>query len=261
MYREQYPYLYETHLHTNMGSACAWDTPEEMVRAAKEKGYTGIFITEHNWRGNSCIDRSVPWEEWIDRMAASFYAAKREGDRIGLSVFFAYEAGFTEKPHHGAEFLIYGLTPQWLKQHPELRDMDAPEHLALVRSAGAMAVHAHPYREAWYIEEVFLLPDQVDAVEVVNAAHSHSRSGAHNRAVYDERALAYAKESGLPMTAGSDIHNRDLFGGGVAFRTPIGSVEDYCRAILSDADRLLTNGEKVYDRHGNLLPGQADWSK
>lgn len=259
MYREQYPYLYETHLHTSIGSACAHSSPEEMVQAAKEMGYAGIFVTEHNWRGNSCIDREIPWETWIDRMAESYYAAKREGEKIGLSVFFAYEAGFCGKSHHGAEFLIYGLTPQWLKQHPELKDMDAPEHLDLVRSAGAMAIHAHPYREASYIEQVFLLPDKVDGVEAVNATHSNSRSGAHNRAVYDDRAIAYAKEQGLPMTAGSDIHFRELFGGGVAFRRPLENEEDYCRAILADEDRLLTNGEKVYDRQGNRLPGQADW--
>lgn len=260
MYREQYPYLYETHLHTNMVSACAWNTPAEMVRAAKERGYAGIFITEHNWRGNSCIDRQLPWEEWIDGLASSYYAAKAEGDRIGLDVFFAYEAGFHGKSYHGAEFLIYGLTPEWLKQHPQLRDMDAPEHLALVRSAGATIVHAHPYREASYIERTLLLPDSVDAVEAVNSAHSHSRSSSHNRARFDEQAIAYAREHGLPMTAGSDIHNSNLFGGGVAFKEPMRSVEDYCSRILGDADYLLTNGEKVFDKHGNLLPGQADWA-
>lgn len=261
MYRQQYPYLYETHLHTNTVSACAWNTPEEMVRAAKEHGYAGIFVTEHNWRGNSCIDRSLTWEAWIDGLAASYYAAKAEGDKVGLSVFFAYEAGFFGKPHHGAEFLIYGLGPDWLKAHPELKDMDAPEHLALVRSAGATIVHAHPYREASYIEQIFLFPEAVDAVEAVNAAHSNSKSGAHNRAVYDQRARDYAKAHGLPMTAGSDIHSANLFGGGVAFKAPLSSVEDYCRAIRNDEDRLLTNGEQVYDKQGNLLPGQADWAK
>ena len=260
MYREQYPYLYETHLHTNMVSACAWNTPEERVRAAKQRGYAGIFVTEHNWRGNSCVDRALPWDEWIDGLAASYYAAKAEGDKIGLPVFFAYEAGFFGKPHHGAEFLIYGLDADWLKAHPELRDMDAPEHLALARSAGGMIVHAHPFREASYIEQVFLLPQAVDAVEAVNAAHSNSHSGGHNRAVYDERAIAYAKEHGLPMTAGSDIHCADLFGGGVAFCTPLRDVADYCSRILNDEDRLLTNGEKVYDKQGNLLPGSADWA-
>lgn len=259
MYREHYPYLYETHMHTNLVSACAWNTPEEMALAAKKAGYAGIFITEHNWRGNSCIDRSIPWPQWIDRMAQSYYDAKKVGDEIGLSVFFAYEAGFFDLPHHGAEFLIYGLTPEWLKAHPELRDMDAPEHLALVRGAGAMAVHAHPFRWAPYIPQVFLLPEHVDAVEAINAAHSNSRYGAE-RAPCDADAIAYARQHDFPMTAGSDIHNSDLLGGGVAFKRPITSVADYCRAILGREDYVLTNGESVWDRKGNILPGKADWA-
>ena len=260
MYREQYPYLYETHLHTNVGSACAHNSPEEMVLAAKEKGYSGIFITEHNWRGNSCIDRSLPWEVWIDRMAQSYYIAKAEGERLGLDVFFAYEAGFFASSYHGAEFLIYGLTPEWLKAHPELKDMDAPEHLELVRSAGAMAVHAHPFREASYIPQAYLFPDCVDAVEAINANHSNSRRLSRHDPSYDEKATCYARAHSLSMTAGSDMHSDQLLGGGVAFKEPMHSVEDYCSRILGDADYLLTNGEKVFDKHGNLLPGQADWA-
>lgn len=259
MYREQYPYLYETHLHTNMGSACAKNTPEEMVLAAKRAGYAGIFVTEHNWRGNSCIDRSIPWESWIARMAESYHAAKRAGEEVGLQVFFAYEAGFFDLPTSGAEFLIYGLTPGWLQAHPELRDMDAPAHLDLVRSAGAMAVHAHPFRWASFIHEIHLLPEHIDAVEGINASHSHSRCGGE-KASCDANAIAYARRCGLPITAGSDIHTSDLLGGGVAFRRPILSERDYCRAILDGEDCVLTNGEAVYDRQGNLLPGKADWA-
>ena len=42
-YREEYPYLYETHLHTMEGSACAKNSGAEMARACRDAGYTGIF--------------------------------------------------------------------------------------------------------------------------------------------------------------------------------------------------------------------------
>lgn len=260
MYWENYPYLYETHLHTSMVSACAHNTPEEMVRAAKAGGYTGIFITEHNWRGNSCIDRSLPWEAWIDAMASSFYAAKAEGEKVGLQVFFAYEAGFFGLPYHGCEFLIYGLTPEWLKQHPELKDLDAPEHLRIVRSAGATAIHAHPFREASYIPQAFLFPEDVDAVEAINANHSNPNRLSKHIPAYDAMAIDYAREHDLPMAAGSDMHCDQLLGGGVAFRRKLQNEADYCRAILSREDYVLTDGCSVFDNMGNLLPGQADWA-
>ena len=63
--RQTYPYLYETHLHTSESSACARCTGSEMARACKEYGYSGIFVTDHNWGGNTAIDRTLEWEEWV----------------------------------------------------------------------------------------------------------------------------------------------------------------------------------------------------
>ena len=60
--RKEYPYLYETHLHTSEASACACSTGKEMAQACKDAGYTGIIVTNHNWHGNHCIDPSLPWE-------------------------------------------------------------------------------------------------------------------------------------------------------------------------------------------------------
>lgn len=260
MYREQYPYLYETHLHTNLVSACAHNTPQEMVRAAKAHGYTGIFVTEHNWRANSCVDRSLPWEQWIDAMAASYYAARAEGDKVGLQVFFAYEAGFHGTPHHGVDFLVYGITPQWLKEHPQLRDMGVQEHLRFVRAAGATVIHAHPFREASYIPQAFLFPEDVDGVEIINANHSNPNRLSKHDPSYDRKATEYARQHGLPMVAGSDMHSDQLLGGGVAFMRRLENAQDYGRAILAGEDYVLTDGCAVYDRQGNVLPGRADWA-
>lgn len=243
---EGYPYLYETHLHTNQGSACARNSGREMVAAAKAAGYTGIIITEHNWGGNTCVDRSLPWETWVREFCRGYEEAKKWGDENGLDVFWGYEAGF-----HGTEFLIYGITPQWLAEHPEIREAPLETHLSMIREAGGMVIHAHPFREEWYIPKVRLYPHLVDGVEGVNASHSNSRSTGHNNREYDQRAISYAREQNLPMTAGSDVHSTMLFGGGVAFPTRLENIQDYCARIRGDADYVLTNGEQVYDKQGN----------
>jgi hypothetical protein len=246
--REQYPYLYETHLHTSEVSACARSTGAEMARACKEYGYAGIFVTDHHFGGNTRVDRSLPWEEWVDRFCEGYEHVKAEGDRIGLDVFFGYESGF-----HATEFLIYGVDKEWMKSHPELRGGTIEEQYRLVHEAGGMVVHAHPYREEDYIPEIRLFPQWVDAVEGVNATHSNTKSMAHNDPAYDERAIAYAKEHKLPMTAGSDIHTTALFGGGVAFQRKLDSAQDYKKAILGGEDYVLTNGEVWYDKFGNVI--------
>ena len=123
----------------------------------------------------------------------------------------------------------------------------------MVHEAGGLVIQAHPYREEDYIPEIRLFPQWVDGVEGINATHSNSRSMAHNDPAYDIRAIAYAKEHALPLSAGSDIHTTALLGGGVAFRRKLVSAQDYVKAILTGEDYVLTNGETWYDKEGNEL--------
>lgn len=245
---EGYPYLYETHLHTVPGSACAHNTGAEMVRAAMEMGYAGIIVTDHNWGGNTGISRELPWERWVDEFITGYLDACEYGRQRDFDVFWGYEAGY-----RGTEFLIYGITPEWLKAHPEMRDADIREQYEKIHEAGGMVIHAHPFREEWYIPEIRLYPELVDGVEGINATHSSRKSTSHNDPAFDQRAIEYARKNGLPITAGSDIHSTSFYGGGVAFRRRLSSVQDYCRAILGGEDYVLTNGDSVYDRSGNFL--------
>lgn len=246
--RKEYPYLYETHLHTSQASACARSTGAEMARACKEYGYTGIFVTDHNWGGNTIIDDRLDWEEWVDQFCLGYEQAKAEGDRIGLDVFFGYEAGYD-----GTEFLLYGIDKAWMKRHPELRFATVREQYALVHEAEGLVMHAHPFREESYIPKVRLFPEWVDGVEGINAAHHRYSGVGRDKREFDKSAIAYAHKYHFPMSAGSDIHSTALFGGGVAFRRRLGSARDYVQAILQNEDRVLTDGKVWYDKDGNVI--------
>lgn len=248
-YRERYPYLYETHLHTKEISACAKSPAVEMARACKAAGYTGVFVTDHNWHGNTAIDRHLPWEEFVEQFVKGYEAVKREGEKLGLDVFFGWEAGY-----NGTEFLIYGLSKEWLLANPQIRDATIEEQFALVHAGGGMVIHAHPFREEDYIPEVRLFPELVDGVEGVNATHSCHLSVSHNVPEYDARAIAYAREHQFPMTAGSDIHSTYLFGGGMAFKRRLKDGRDFVAAVLGGEDYLLTNGDDWFDKNGRKLP-------
>lgn len=247
MKREEYPYLYETHLHTCESSRCARNTGEEMAQACKAAGYAGMIVTEHNWYGNHCIDGDYSWEEWIERFCKGYEHAKAWGDKNDFNVFFGYEANY-----QGTEFLIYGVDKEWLKNHPAIKDASIEKQFQMIHEAGGMIVQAHPFRKEDYIPAVRLFPEYVDAVETVNATHSSHLSISHNNHEWDIQAIAYAKEHRLPMTAGSDIHSTFLFHGGVAFKRRLTDIHDYCKAILQE-DYLLTDGDNVYNRHGDKI--------
>lgn len=214
-------YLYETHLHTVQASACGKSRGADYISFYKEKGYTGIIVTDHFFNGNTCVPSYLSWEERVNLFCEGYEEAKAEGDRLGLQVFFAWECRFD-----GDEFLVYGLDKEWLLTHPDILDWDHITHYKKIKEAGGLVVQAHPFRERGYLTRVDLHPFQCDAWEVANAG---------NPAYQDRLAYSYAKAHNIPMTAGSDIHKvGETVSGttyGIAFDEPLTSIKDYVSRI------------------------------
>ena len=55
------------------------------------------------------------------------------------------------------------------------------------------------------------------------------------------------------MTAGSDVHSTVIFGGGMAFKCRLDSIQDFCEAVITRKDYLLTDGDTVYNKDGKEL--------
>ncbi len=219
-------YLYETHLHTTEGSACSAVSAQEHVRYYKEAGYTGIIVTDHFFNGNTAIPANLPWEERIDLFYKGYENAKTEGDRIGLSVFFGWEAGFD-----GTDFLIYGLDKVWLKKHPDILSWTVKEQYQRVHGDGGFVVHAHPFRIRSYIKEIREYPNYVDAVEVINVGNQNKN--------FDRRALLYARKHKLSVTAGTDAHRLDTEHSGVGFFHKLKDIKDFITCIKTGECELI----------------------
>ena len=213
-------YLYESHLHTSEASACSRVTGAEQARIYKEAGYSGIIVTDHFFTGNSAVPHDLPWEERVDLLCKGYENAKQEGDRIGLSVFFGWESNF-----RGTEFLIYGLDHDWMRNHPEMLYWSVEEQYLNIHEAGGYVVHAHPFRDRFYIKEIRLFPDFVDAVEVYNVG---------NRSIEcDQKAVAYAKKHNFPTFAGTDAHGSEPILNAMGFQRPLNSIHDFLSCVKS----------------------------
>ena len=221
-------YRYETHLHTSEGSACARASGAEQVRSYSEAGYTGIIVTDHFFNGNTTVPRNLPWKERVNLFCLGYENAKAEGDRLGMDVFFGWESGYS-----GTDFLIYGLDKQWLIEHEGMLEWSVEEQYHRVKADGGLIVHAHPFRQAFYIPEVRLFPEYVDAVEVINMGNVPLDP------IYNNQAYAYALEHDLPMTSGSDIHNVPASSGGMEFGHRLTCIEDYMSAVMAREGKVL----------------------
>lgn len=233
-------YLYETHMHTSEGSACGRSAGVDMARAYARAGYTGIIVTDHFFYGNTRADRSLPWSDWVEAFCLGYEHVRAEGDKLGLQVFFGWESCYS-----GTEFLIYGPDKEWLLAHPEIKDATIEEQFRLVHEAGGIISHAHPCREAFYLSEIRLCPEYVDAVEGMNGGHS-GRPGSfkEKHLEFNEAAIAYAQKHHLPLTAGSDQHSVEMVYGGMIFPRKLKDIHDFAHAVTGrEALRLLDGTE------------------
>lgn len=213
-------YLYDTHIHTLPVSKCSRSTVRQTLEFYVRRGFDGVFITNHFLDGNIDIDKSEPYEKQLDFYFSDFDEAVRLGAESGIRIFLGEELSYG-----GTDFLVYGLEREFFYAHPEIMKMPKREELAFLRENGAFVVHAHPFREAQYIDHLRLFPRSVDAVEVINACRTEFEN---------HMAEIYAKEYGFPRTAGTDKHavaEKQKYLGAVSVKYPLTCVEDYVAAV------------------------------
>ena len=224
-------FYYELHSHTNAASLCSIVEPEEYIRFYIDKGYSGMVVTDHFYHGNTSVNRRLPWDMFIDEYCEGYNRAKREGDKHGFVVLFGFEQKFCDG---NDEYIVLGISPEWLKNHSEIRDMKRTEFFETIKKAGGFVIQAHPFRERFYISDIRLSLDYVDAIEVLNLGDTDEQS---------RRSYEYAKNLGLPMTGGTDIHsieNRDEVGG-LAFEKKVNTIEEFIEEIKSGRAHITPN--------------------
>lgn len=226
-------YKYEMHLHTNTCSACGVSSGEELVKTAKEKGYTGIVITNHFYHGNTAISRKIPWKEFVGAYKDDYLSTKKAGEKCGVEVIFGIEEGYGK----GKEALIYGISPELLIDTPEFLNMRIEEMSKFVRENNGFIVAAHPFRDREYIAEPRKAPDETlfDAIE----AYNHGNS-------FEDNNLAenFCTRTGLPRISGGDVHSIYGIGNaGLAFHERITNSEQLVTALKAGNYKLIIDGE------------------
>ena len=235
-------YLYETHMHTFESSYCAnlTATAVEQVRVYKKMGYTGVIVTDHLRSLNFALSRFlrfkalVSWKEKVKFLARGYENAKKEGDKVGLDVFFGWEFYY-----RGSDFLTYGLDIEFLLEHKNIVGMTIEAYSELVRKNGGYLAQAHPYCKLRIGErETPVEPCLLDGIEVYNARRA-------KKTTENEKAMRFARRHDLPMQAGTDSHHRLNYGSfsGIEMDKKAESIFDIIDTIKTRKARLvLTDG-------------------
>lgn len=189
-------YKYQMHVHTFPCSDCARMAPEELVNELHIGGYSGCVITNHFINGNSGIDRRLPWNEFVKAYEDDYKALKIAAEKYDVDIIFGIEEGVG----NGLEILCYGITPEVLYSHPELRERSIKNWSRVLHENGALCIQAHPFRHRDYITNPGALPlEYIDGVEVYNAC---------NNAADNNMADEFAKNNPqLIQVSGADAHD------------------------------------------------------
>ena len=134
-------YRYETHCHSAQCSACAHSLSQDLVRAYREAGYAGLVLTDHFIFGNTCVDRTLPWDARMKAYYQAYLDANAAAEELDFDVIFGIEHAYGD----GKEVLIYGI--------------DLPFHFTVSTGYGREVYRCSDYEEAGeeyaYTRELF----------------------------------------------------------------------------------------------------------
>jgi len=212
-------YKTETHLHTSEVSPCAHLTAAEMVARYHAAGYQTIIITDHFQ--NPYFERlgELPWQEKVERFLQGYDNAVLAAKEYGMHVILSAEIRFNDSPNH---YLLLGIDRDFLKQRPDVLDMEIETFYPYAKQYGVTVIQAHPYRDG----SCYPTWESVDGVEAYNTNPRHKN--------YTQQTLEQAKQKRKPVTSGSDAHRmEDTAIGGVLSKKEIRTAEDYVQLLMA----------------------------
>ena len=205
-------YLFDTHVHTSESSPCGKVCANDVIANYINSEYHGIVITDHFSKIVMDSYGVDTWKEKVDRYLLGYRTAKTAAQKNALTVILGMELRFCDHPN---DYLVYGITEEFLYSHPDLFSMTLLQFYELANQNDLIVYQAHPFRRGITPAS----PEFLDGMEVYNA---HPRHDSKN-----DKALAYAVKYGLRQLSGSDAHQPpDFARGGVYFSTsPKDSIE------------------------------------
>lgn len=187
----------DPHVHSNGISLCSHVDCRTIIEEKRKLGYDGVVLTNH------CQSWYYPAEEhaqYIERVIEEFHRGKAYADERGFRFYLGLEVTVTE-PHY-SDWLLYGVTEEFLRATPCLYQLSQKQLFSLCEENGILLVQAHPFRPGIFLGD----PAYMHGVEI------NCTPGDLERA---ELVEGFAAEHGLLVTCGTDYHSvdRTYFGG------------------------------------------------
>ena len=225
-------YKYELHIHTKECDKVAQVGGAEIVNLYKNEGYDGVVVTDHyfslffDWFKNE-MD-VTDHTKIVDRYLKGYYAAKNEGEKVGITVLCGTEVRFDNCIN---DYLVYGLEEQDFYKLPLLNKLKDVSELVDILPDYSVVVQAHPFRNRMVVDD----PSPLFGIEGYNGGTERFRN---------DMAKYFARLYNKPLTSGSDFHNANhLAKGGIATEKRICTAQDLVSVLRSGEYSLIQDKE------------------
>ncbi len=127
----------------------------------------------------------------------------------------------------GADYLIYGVDPEWLRRQGNLMKLWEKQVYQLMHAQGYLVFQAHPFRP--YI--LRCNPKYIDGIEIYNGKCDKKTNA---------KAALWAIKTGKLVSSGSDFHTpAQLARGGIITETPIKNNKDLISTLKSGNYKII----------------------
>lgn len=227
-------YITELHCHTGEISACATVPTKEIADLYAKHGYTTLTVMNHLSRFTFAPEKSKyngsnDWNEKIDFFMNGYHLMKEAADGR-FNVLWGIELRLNTDEN---DYLIYGVTEDFLRAHPKIMDISVKELSELVHTEGLLLFQAHPFRNSIRVTK----PSLLDGIETYNGHPGHDSR--------NNIALTWAEQFGLKKISGTDYHHDYHFPtGGIVTEKPIRTNEELAAVLKSGEYEPLNSGTR-----------------
>ena len=178
--------------------------------------------------------------ERVEFFLDAYRQAKARGEEIGLRVFLGMELNLerynvlTDVIYPVYEFLVFGLTEAFLREHPYLYELSQREAYELFEANGMLMVQTHPFRERTRLADV----NYMHGIETNNGHPGHESRNEFAQEIA-------AQNPRLIRTAGDDYHEPGRHGyAGMYFPDDTQSMDDMVRHLKAGEYEIFVTDKK-----------------
>lgn len=216
----------EMHTHTSEASPCANVSAMQIPALYQQAGYDAVVITDHYCKWAQDRSGSETSEAYAQYFLNGYRTAKTAGNQIGFPVLLGAEANLPGSPN---DYLLYGITEEFILQHPDLHEMSLKKLYNLCKKEHILLLQAHPYRTYCTPAD----PAYLDGAESYNGNPRHNNQ--------NELAKEWTQKYHLIQSSGSDFHElEDVAKGGIETTIPVTDSRTLYQVLCSGNYTLLT---------------------